>query len=446
MSKRPKELLESSEDEEKRPSKLSKIVEKQTLIKNRSKDETRDIINDSIQDAYGNETISSEEQKKTSVKRKLEQNDEDANTTSEQSARRTSSPTDEPVAKKANYSKTVSQKNEKYANALEKISEQLASSKQSEVLSKKTTRSSASVINDRGSNKYIKANIVNETIDMSNVDEIIALMDEDAMGKPVSIMNSTMNPNAIVPLKKMMSATVVIEPLSIKNKFNETVTITKKKNSFKEPLSSSTLKESDECNTNATTTIVHKAPENTNNISVNYEKVNAKTKKDSNLDKFSELITDDESSPESKGYRLQKQKLLNQQKRVTRSNTSIMSEEELFQTPVKILQKDKDLKADTLINSYKPLALFSPYAKDLVKKRVEAFEQVTSPKTNENETGGRVTRTKTRALATASFIETPPQTVAQKLARKSLAKAKKISLAKQLKEHDETKEVSKFTL
>ena len=416
---------------------------KRTLEKN-NKDETHDRINDLIEDADGNQTMNSEGQKKKSVKRKLEKN-KDANTLiSEQFTRQKSLPTDEPVAKKANYSKIISPKNDKNINTLEKLSKK-SSSNQNEVLSKRSTRSSASVINAQGSSKYIKADIINETIDMSNGDEMVASMYEDAFGKPVPIMNSTMNPNITVTLEKMMNATVVIEPLSLKNKFNETVTITKKKSSFKEPLSNSTIKESEEYNANTTRTIVHKTPENKNNITVNYGKVNAKTRKDTNLEKFSELLTDDESSPERKGYRLQKQKLLNQQKRVTRSNTSTMSEEELFRTPIKTLQKNKDLKVNILKKSYKPSAFFSPYAKDSVKKRVEAFEQVASPKTNENETGGRVTRTKTRALANASFSEVPPQTAAQTLARKSLAKAKKISLAKQIKEYDETKEVTRFS-
>ena len=414
------------------------------MSKNKNKDETHDVINDSMQDTITNETLTSkgQNQKRTSVKRKLEQHDKDVNTTL--SSDQKSLLTEEPVAKKANYSRT-SQKIEKFINPLERILEKSAS-KQSEVLSKRSTRSSASVINAQGPSKFIKANIINETMDMSNADETAASIYFD----PISngpIMNSTMKPNTTITLEKMTNATVLIEPLSSKNIFNETVTITKKKNSFKEPLSHSTVKESEEYNANTTRTIVHKAPKNTNNITVNYGKTSAKTKKDCKLDTFNELITDDESSPERKGYRLQKQKLLNQQKRVTRSNTSTMSEEEeFFKTPLKIHHKNKDLKANTLKNNYKLSALFSPYAKDSVKKRVEEFERVASPKTNENETGGRVTRTKTRALAAASFVEAPPLTLAQKLARKSLAKAKKISLAKQAKEDCDTKEVSRFLL
>ena len=80
----------------------------------------------------------------------------------------------------------------------------------------------------------------------------------------------------------------------------------------------------------------------------------------------------------------------------------------------------------------------------MYKKRVEEFERVASPKINENETGGRVTRTKTRALPDKSCVEAQKLTVAQKLARKSLDKAQKISLAKQAKEYYETKEVSRF--
>ncbi|XP_012254291.2 inner centromere protein A-like isoform X2 [Athalia rosae] len=93
-------------------------------------------------------------------------------------------------------------------------------------------------------------------------------------------------------------------------------------------------------------------------------------------------------------------------------------------------------------------ALFSPYATDSVKKRVEAFEQVglNSPKSVEINAPTRVTRTKTRAMAAAETTTNvvppmqPVQSVAQKLARKSLAKAKKISLARQIKDSEESKE------
>lgn len=105
-------------------------------------------------------------------------------------------------------------------------------------------------------------------------------------------------------------------------------------------------------------------------------------------------------------------------------------------------------------NAHKGNALFSPYALDSVKKRVAAFEQagLNSPKSTEVETDAptRITRTKTRAMAAAAASEQPAQpvqpvqSIGQKLARKSLARAKKISLAKQTKDSDDGKEVNEM--
>lgn len=71
---------------------------------------------------------------------------------------------------------------------------------------------------------------------------------------------------------------------------------------------------------------------------------------------------------------------------------------------------------------------------------MKAFEQVALSPKNE-ELAVRVTRTKTRAMTAANYSEIPTPTLAQKSARKSLAKAKKISLAKHMKD-EETKEVA----
>lgn len=130
------------------------------------------------------------------------------------------------------------------------------------------------------------------------------------------------------------------------------------------------------------------------------------------------------------------------------------SEDEILNTPMKPTLKEMNagLAFQEIKNTYKSNALFSPYAKESVKKRVEAFEQVgmNSPKPSVDiDVPTRVTRTKTRAQAAqaaqtenmqAEDTKTAEKTIAHKLARKSLAKAKKISLAKQVKNTDEYKE------
>lgn len=114
--------------------------------------------------------------------------------------------------------------------------------------------------------------------------------------------------------------------------------------------------------------------------------------------------------------------------------------------PKTVLRDANGLKK--LKSAFKPNPLFSPYSKESVKKRVEAFEQVglNSPKTVEIDAPTRLTRTKTRALAAAAsetqFTQTG-QTVAQKAARKSLSRAKEIAKMKERKENDEFKEVKR---
>lgn len=389
------------------------------------KEETFDISNDAAPPSEQNETVEVDQSKRTSMKRKLTVPNEDTHDDTLISERSTrSSANGEPVAKKANVAKPSPKKQgRKYTNNLEKISE---SPGKKESSGGRSTRSSSS-INAQSSKKYKIQNIINETMDTTNHNETIASIYEDANGKPM--MNSTMNPNTTVTLDRLMNATVVIEPLSVRKVFNETITI--QNSCFKEPLSHGTIKEVE-----ATSSTKKNSPTKKN--------LKTKSKTDLKAEKLDELMTDDESSPERKGYRAMKEKS-KQPKRVTRSSqNSYKSEDEVTCTPVSCNQ-NMVLKAKN--SNYKSAALFSPYAKDSVKKRVEAFEQVAgSPKQGEPETGGRVTRTKTRALAAASFSEAPAPTVAQKLARKSLAKAKKISLAKRARELDETKEVSYYII
>ncbi|KAJ8670303.1 hypothetical protein QAD02_001562 [Eretmocerus hayati] len=425
QSKRPKISLESSDEEEIRPSKLMKMdkKKKEAQTMNKINDETHDIINESTHLPPEDQTFTLMRSSKSSLKRKFdEKNDEvDTTITKEDSIKKISNSHDEPIAKKANVSKPSLPK---FTLGLDRISEKSSASSNNQDKNERTTRSSSSLINAQ-SKKYKTNNVIDETTESHNADETIASIYEDATGKPLPIMNSTMNPNCIEGMGKMMSATVVIEPLGKRVINNDTITLMK--SPFKEPLSrnNSTIK-----NTiveRGQNTMTPHAPRPRNAIRV---------QKDVN-----DLITDDESSPERKVYTTKKQKILPaQQKRITRSsNASGSDEDEVKKTPEKPMHKNRDFGSTTK-SSYKHPVLFSPYAKDSVRKRVEAFEQATGSPINENEVVVRVTRTKTRALAAASFSEVPAQTVSQKLARKSLAKAKKISLAKHAKENDEWKE------
>jgi hypothetical protein len=436
-SKRPKSSLVSSDEEDVRPSKQSKIKSKKSESKYKINDKSHELSDDLLQFSEENEDIDLGKQNRTSVKRKHDEQKKDENTTltSEQYISIKSSSNDEPVIKKANHSKSPPQKNEKelkHFAKLERISEISSDSNCIKKTNERITRSS-SLVNTQSTKKSDMNNIISESMEMGDV--TVASMYEDAIGKPVPIMHSTMNLNTTTNIDKMMNVTVLIEPLPSKKILNETVTI--KKCSFKEPLSvnNSTLKEVTEDSKQPVAT------SKTNNISKNQEKLQLQAERQ--IGKFNELITDDESSPERKEYKVQKEQLLKQKKNVIMSNSSISDDDEILVTPLKLAQPTRDFKISSIKSMYKKAVLFSPYAKDSVKKRVEAFEQVAiSPKQTEHETAGRVTRTKTRAMAAASFSEDPASTVKQKLARKSLAKAKKISLAKQVREYDESKEVS----
>ncbi|XP_074110503.1 inner centromere protein [Cotesia typhae] len=238
-----------------------------------------------------------------------------------------------------------------------------------------------------------------------------ASMYEDAISSKMLPMNSTMNPNSTMTIdRKMMNVTVVLD------KMNQTVTLSK--NSL--PSTSGEIGPTVRLSKNE------------------LRKKTSSLKSNIVHSEIDELITDDESSPE-------RVKAVNSSKSATKKfrkmKAAVVSEtedsdDEVLATPVKTNPKTKDLR-------YKQNALFSPYVKQSVKNKVEAFEQVARSPTKEPTTG-RVTRTKTRAMANAAdtaaseAAKTPNPKAA--LARKSLAKAKKIAIAKQKRDDDNEKE------
>lgn len=280
-----------------------------------------------------------------------------------------------------------------------------------EIERKDVSKSSGSVRSTRSNSKKSQKEVNKDDDVASNIDDIEELsMYEDAIGKPTPIMNSTLK-SSLLP-GKVLNTTVVLGRLSKQHKLNETVVI-KKMSSEKNRQSKERISAKTNLELNEPTTQCHD---------------------------YNELITDDESSPEVKKRKKQVNK--KETKRVLSS-----SEDEIPNTPLKTRLKDKitsTVPHETKI-TYKSNALFSPYAKESVKKRVEAFEQAVtySPKSADVDVAPRVTRTKTRAMVAAQTeaeTRNATQNVAQILARKSLAKAKRISLAKQKKGDEEFKE------
>ncbi|XP_011647920.1 inner centromere protein-like isoform X2 [Pogonomyrmex barbatus] len=262
---------------------------------------------------------------------------------------------------------------------------------------------------------------VDDTIVAPNADDAEEpSMYEDAIGRPIPIMNSTLKHSLHTP-GTALNATVVLERLPQQSKLNETVVIQKAinmSNSKKSKEKQSVQKELQD------NTQVSQAP-------VQYSNYNG-------------LITEDESSPEVKKPKKLEKKQNN--KKQVKNTLLTSSDDEIPNTPVKTRLRDAIAPAiaQESKSTYKSNALFSPYAKESVKKRVEAFEQAVmySPKPVDVDVPTRMTRTKTRAMATKE-TETDKNTeksVAQILARKSLAKAKKISLAKEKKDNDDFKE------
>ncbi|KAK2585796.1 hypothetical protein KPH14_010401 [Odynerus spinipes] len=278
--------------------------------------------------------------------------------------------------------------------------------------------------------------INNDTLSAANMDDIDEpSLYEDAIAKHPPIMNSTMKINSTM-MEKMMNVTVVLEPLSQQALLNETITIKKKSMDSlnkvlinKQHLQENNIIANDKNKLNSYYSSEVKETSKKAQRNKMQQLIEAMSNKE-----FDELITDDESSPESSKTRVKIQSLkvdVNyKQKKIIQSPST--SDDEVLNTPVKPLMKEH-AAIQEMRNTYKSNALFSPYAKESVKKRVEAFEQVcmNSPK-SVDDAPVRITRTKTRAMAAAEA----DKTVAQKLARKSLAKAKKISLAKQVKDEE----------
>jgi len=281
---------------------------------------------------------------------------------------------------------------------------------------KNISEPSRSVRSSRSSSKTSQRKEVNEvdnaTLNTDDIEE--ASMYEDAIGKPIPVMNSTMKSSSFLP-GKVLDTTVVLGRLS-QPKLNETVVIQKPQN--------------------AKTRQSEERPSMRNNLQSNEQNIQ--------YNNYNELMTDDESSPE-----LKKQKKQNTKEKKYMISTS--SEDEIPNTPMKTLFKNmitSTVAHETKL-AYKSSALFSPYAKESVKKRVEAFEQAVmySPKSVDVDIPTRVTRTKTRAMVAAETeaeMRNAEKNVAQMLARKSLAKAKRISLAKQKKDNEEFKEVKAY--
>ncbi|XP_033229873.1 inner centromere protein A-like isoform X2 [Belonocnema kinseyi] len=350
-----------------------------------------------------------------------------------------------------------------------------------------------------------KANIVDETLE---ADETIEQsLYEDAIGKAVPIMNSTMKPtsaanqtrtinqtpaanvtrnlnsaanetrnlnsaanetrnlnptanetrviksNSKEPLERMMNVTVVLEPV---RKMNETVTVSK---ASKERSNSGSVPNS---STISTTRKVTEATNERNHSPFSVPLLIPKiaVSKLNPVVELDALMTDDDSSPErkqSRGKKLQKlrsvakikdgesesEKARTGPRRITRS--SLISDDEVDCTPGRKVLGDMNSERNKkeAKGGFKSNALFSPYAKESVRKRVEAFEQAVLASPTVEETEMRLTRTKTRALAAANengeHVSNPP-TNTQKLARKSLAKAKQILRAKDAKDVEECKE------
>ncbi|XP_020278999.1 inner centromere protein isoform X2 [Pseudomyrmex gracilis] len=245
-------------------------------------------------------------------------------------------------------------------------------------------------------------NKINDEIVAPTSDTFETSVYEDAIGKPIPIMNSTLK-LSLSKCDKVMNATVVLERISHEKerRLNETVVLKNRSNKR-----------------NST---------------------NSKEKRTSTkyVDNYNGLITDDESSPEMK-------KKKQEYKKKIKCATSMSSEDEIPNTPIQT--KIAAVNAKGSKTGYKLNALFSPYAEESVKKRVKAFEQAvmnspTNPVAVDAPT--RITRTKTRAMiaaATETEVKNTEKNVAQILARKSIAKAKRISLAKQKKDNEESKE------
>ncbi|CAK9804568.1 Inner centromere protein A [Anthophora plagiata] len=349
------------------------------------------------------------------------------------------SKTEETLVMDGTLRKTSTAKSQNHASMVENTltEENNESPKEPSTARRSSTRKRTFLGNQ--SFNFKKPNAVDDTVIAPTGNDIAECsMYEDAIGKPTPIMNSTMNFNSTITLQKMMNATVILEPLSA-IKLNETVTISKnhgnnvkRNNEQHKPVQMKT-----EFNSPRLSKLSSPSSESLQDRMQRLEEAIVNQE-------FDELLTEDESLPEEI-----KQGNRKRQKRIIRLSKS-SSEDEAVSIPVKSSMKEINTVTGfhETRNTFKSNALFSPYAKESVKKRVEAFEQagMNSPKlAADMDVPTRLTRTKTRAIAAAKAeaaenTKTSTKTVAHKLARKSLAKAKKISLAKQIKNTDEFKE------
>ncbi|XP_043475755.1 inner centromere protein A-like isoform X2 [Leptopilina heterotoma] len=309
-----------------------------------------------------------------------------------------------------------------------------------------------------------KANIIDETIDGPSPDDTMEpSMYEDAIGKAVPIMNSTMKPTSLGNQTRVISKTSLNNQTHV---VNETRILNQADNNDTLTNNSSSQNQTHTKMMNLTVVLENVKPitENGRISRTRSGKSNELVKeaftvpvaiprvtltKMKSVPESDPLITDDESSPERKlpkekkmSKKIEKKREIEvKQKRVTRS--SLLSDEEVDLTPGrKILGEINREKNQESKSKLKKNMLFSPYSKESVKKKIEAFEQAGLSNPIEVDTGMRLTRTKTRALAAASDTDqsSSSSSITQKLARKSLAKAKQISRAKDAKESEDAKE------
>ncbi|XP_014478371.1 PREDICTED: trichohyalin isoform X2 [Dinoponera quadriceps] len=278
-----------------------------------------------------------------------------------------------------------------------------------------------------GSTKSQKEEKKDDAIISPTTDIVEESIYEDAIGKPTPIMNSTLKYSLALP-EKILNATVILEPLPQQRKLNETVVIQKAANQQSRSRGNSGERTSSKKTRQGSTQSNKKRQNDLSNA-------------------YNELITDDESSPELK----KSKKQVGKKKRLIRNFSD--DDDEVPNTPPikKVKEYFKQPVAPSVMQeikaSFKPNALFSPYAKESVKKRVEAFEQAVmqSPASVDVNAPTRITRTKTRAMAAAEAeaeAKNTDKNYTQILARKSLAKAKKIAclVEKQKKDNEEFKE------
>lgn len=190
---------------------------------------------------------------------------------------------------------------------------------------------------------------------------------EDAVEKH-NILSSTMNLSELQKKTLFKPSTVVLNVLPIPAASNETFVVDKI-SSKKSSLRSSQKKSLEEP-----------------------DKVNEKKWPTSSCSSADSLITDDESEHPAIQVQTNKRKL----------RSSLMSEDEVEATPPPATKTGTKQKTLAVKNNFKNGALFSPYAKESVKKRVEAFEQVAAASPQKEAPQTRVTRTKTRAQKAAS--------------------------------------------